>query len=512
MNDKSSPNTRYPDLFAEDAAADPALEQLLADLEIIYPPASYPANLPEQLISTLETHQDHSQPDRVESPRAEAPIQHRTPRQVSARPGKRWQRRFGTLLAAALTMLLISSLLFVLNESRQALHNQLGNELKKTPTANSFPLVTKHEPVATSAVFQSIFMMDEMHGWAQADDGRGSVLHTVDGGQTWQNATPLHIVTPGWDMLPELDPVSATSAWLSNGGKTNEGILFHTTDGGQSWRLVKLPGPLTRPFSFMDYDISFDFLNDRVGWVHMVPGQIWSTVDGGQTWHLFTLPVNTREWSPITFFDAKTWLSTTGTATPNGEPIIYVTHNAGKSWQKQILPVPAGFSFSGTIEQAQAFSARDGKFAINDGDTHVLIYTTHDGGDSWQYSAPLSSDIIHQSYELGLPTFSNMNDGQFFLAPTPVYSARLNPIYLIVTHDGGQSWQVITVHLPLTRQKQAGAFDRAGSDCEFISPQVGWLAISDRPSRAGLPRAGLYKTVNGGQSWTAIPYQIKNDA
>ena len=256
---------------------------------------------------------------------------------------------------------------------------------------------------------------------------------------------------------------------MTSGGLTNQGVLFHTTDAGQTWQRVALPGPLAKAFSFTEHLFYFQFLNDQVGWISLQPDHsFWYTNNGGQTWHNLTLPSATTQWGSITFFDATTWVFTTAAegsslTTSNGQPIIYVTHDAGATWLQKVLPVPAGLSFSTPMEDAQSFSASDGILSVADGGEDILIYSTHDGGDSWQFTAPLSPDIIHRVYELGLPTFYSMNDGYFYAGPYPIYGKLPSPNYLITTHDGGQTWQVMTARrypiseiLAQTRQIPAG--------------------------------------------------------
>lgn len=195
MKDNELLHARYPDLFPGDETADPALERLITDLETVYPPASYPASLPERLISALETHIERDEPASAERPLANAPARLRSLRKSHDQQGKRWQRRFSTFLAAALTILLIGSLLFVLHESRQA--GQPGANVTGNPSPNAYPTSE-----AFPGVLAGISMINLTTGWAESDTGLGSVFHTTDGGFHWQNVTPQHLITPGYDLSP----------------------------------------------------------------------------------------------------------------------------------------------------------------------------------------------------------------------------------------------------------------------------------------------------------------------
>ncbi|HEY0756762.1 MAG TPA: YCF48-related protein [Ktedonobacteraceae bacterium] len=495
MKDKQVFHTRYADLFSKDETIDPALEHLIADLETVYPPAPYPASLPARLISALETHIERSEQTLTERTWTDTLELPHLPAHQSQHEARGWRHRLGTLVAAVLTILLISSLLLVLYKSHQA----------GTPGANNTS--------APQTLPEDIFMMNTTDGWAQLQAGNNPLLRTSDGGVHWRHVTPAALVTSGYGASAGIYASSANSAWVSGESKKQQHLLFHTTDGGQSWQSVALPAALAKPASFPGHTLVVHFLNAQLGMIGQIsPQAFWYTTNGGLSWRSITSPSVATQYGWPTLFDEKTWIFTTGPGARktvvNGQPTIYVTHNAGTTWHAQILPVPAGFSFSGPMESVQSFSATDGLLSVADGGADILFYSTHDGGDSWQVTAPLSPEIIHRLYEFGLPSFSSMNDGQFFLAPIPEYGKLPAPNYLIITHDGGQHWQVITVQLPLIKQKQPGAQGRAYSIAQFSSPQVGWLLVNYAPSRPDLPRSGLYKTVDGGHTWTAIAYQI----
>src|SRR5512146_3271693 len=60
-----------------------------------------------------------------------------------------------------------------------------------TPTLTPRPsLVPPALPVVHAPPLAHISFQDDLQGWAIALNDSGSILRTVDGGQTWLNATP----------------------------------------------------------------------------------------------------------------------------------------------------------------------------------------------------------------------------------------------------------------------------------------------------------------------------------
>ena len=96
---------------------------------------------------------------------------------------------------------------------------------------------------AVGTFISEIHMIDARNGWAWSSGDEYSnllqntlLLHTSDGGRTWQDRTPraFPYSTVGSCFL------DSQTAWVSTLNRnTNVGGLLHTTDGGKSWSVLK---------------------------------------------------------------------------------------------------------------------------------------------------------------------------------------------------------------------------------------------------------------------------------
>ena len=68
---------------------------------------------------------------------------------------------------------------------------------------------------------------------------------------------------------------------------------------------------------------------------------------------------------------------------PGGRPSVYVTHDAGRSWQRQDAGLPARNAWLTVLRQAMAADARD-PVGLYFGTTHGELWASRDEGASWQ--------------------------------------------------------------------------------------------------------------------------------
>jgi photosystem II stability/assembly factor-like uncharacterized protein len=111
----------------------------------------------------------------------------------------------------------------------------------------------------------SVSFPTEKQGWAC---GRwGAILHTPDGGQTWNRQES------GTDKtLMSIHFLDAQNGWAAGDG----GTIIHTADGGKTWEKQ------TCPVNYFNKGIYFADLS--TGWVVSERSHILHTKDGGKTW------------------------------------------------------------------------------------------------------------------------------------------------------------------------------------------------------------------------------------
>ena len=216
------------------------------------------------------------------------------------------------------------------------------------------------------------------------------------------------------------------------------------------------------------------------------------TTDGGTTWTPGTINVgdNTLSLSNITAVDASTaWVGAYNSASGGGS--IWKTTDAGATWNQQNIG-----SFSGTaswLDGIYFFDANTG-VAFGDpitGSTTFEVYRTTDGGNTWNtVSTPAitTGDFGYSGSFVGIG--SNM---WFTTAKGKIYR----------TTNKGATWTKL--NSPIA---DFGAGDTTTSSGKifFSDANNGIIigsTISGTGSTATVSGRKLYKTTNGGTSWSA---------
>ena len=364
----------------------------------------------------------------------------------------------------------------------------------------------------------SIAMQSETTGWGQNYTQKGGVpsgvptaeqtiLHTTDGGCHWK-------IVKSWKY--SMEPSPAFSPFFLSPSLAIiyvNGDLFLTTDAGISWSSITLPvvtqqkaipGPIF-------------FLNDHLGWMSLsgIAGgtfqenDLLRSTDGGQSWSrlhaTLPAPLLPRTRSPgyitsLSFLNETTgWV--TGSSYSRENSWISMTNDGGNTWQEQQLPSPQGYSATRLLDLGQPhfFSARDGVLpaaSTHFDPTGVCAFITHDGGESWQsqpffalqnYSDEVVDPHLLIDVSVPLPSFTSLTTGW------------VGNISIYRTTDGGRSWQHFDHQLPI-RYSDPGL--------QFIADRVAFaLAYTGEPINFQAP-SELYRTTDGGKSWTTLRYTI----
>jgi photosystem II stability/assembly factor-like uncharacterized protein len=348
-----------------------------------------------------------------------------------------------------------------------------------TPQASGEPLF-----------LNSIHMFTATVGWAtgEAQAGRAlSVYRTQDGGGHWQDVTPLPIGEGQYGTASFLDEshawVSVTSPGEASAGSASL-VVYRTTDGGQSWE----PGE-TLELSF-EQPVPVDFVDPQRGWMMVSQGfaagsegvRILRSDDGGLHWGAVAVTSAVDEQSTsgslplgcgklgLAFIGRDTgWV--TGSC-PGSHPVFFVTHDGGRSWERQGLTAPPGYP-AGELEACRCalsepiFSdPQHGALpvVVLDQNEAAYLYVTQDGGDSWE-PRPLPPGLEIDSLDFAGPQDGWGSDGSRIFA----------------TQDGGQSWEAIG---SLPAEQIQGAFS-------FVDGEHGWFTDGEH----------LYATRDGGMGW-----------
>ncbi len=303
----------------------------------------------------------------------------------------------------------------------------------------------------------SVCFVDAEHGWAVG--GLGTILHTADGGSTWNEQVS------GTNFILEsvvfVDPLHgwAVGGWPRDyevslyGGM---GVILATDDGGKTWRhqLEAAAGWLSNAY----------FIDSSHGWAVGEYGTVLRTQDGGETWTQMR-NVPTPAWiRSVHFVDEQH-----GWAVGTYETVLK-TDDGGKSWVAQKMPSPRRLHGLPIAYESVRFANATEGYVVGQ---YGNILRTADGGRTWTFEA-----IDATRLALDLVNLCDL---------TTTYSGKawaVSPVGVLArtTDQNGAMWRLVKTGTP--------AWLRCVS---FVNDSNGWVA-GDRNT--------VIRTTDGGKTWT----------
>lgn len=325
--------------------------------------------------------------------------------------------------------------------ARQANGQPVGDHVLATGDGGqSWRDVTPPEPAAPAGApgkAALAFFPDNNQAWVTYYDPLSgqlpaplTVWRTADGGQSWQPGTPLsteHLVEIFYPK--QFFFADASNGWLAvhvGVGMSKEGvILYHTQDGGLNWEVVAWPAENDPPIC---YKTGMSFTSELAGWITGYCGPLYgwaglaATGDGGRTWATIDLPL--PDTVPDVTFCESGWPAhfspQAGLVTVNCVP---VGENTGEAWRFLFTTADGGQSWQAIPYPGGAATFLDPSFGWALGQE---IHQTHDGGQNWT--------LLSQVDWSGLFSFVDQQNG---------WAVAYNDteIALVQTTDGGRTWQ-----------------------------------------------------------------------
>lgn len=208
-------------------------------------------------------------------------------------------------------------------------------------------------------------------------------LLSIGGWLVLASATWARSQVPGWEVLKAetvasfrgLSVVSDRVIWASG----TRGTVIRSVDGGDTWTVDSIANGAT-------FDLrGIHARNDRVAHVAATAGRIWKTADGGKTWALTYQATDTSMFlDAIVFRDDRTGFALGDPM--GGRFVILVTHDGGEHWAE----APA--SSRPLAQEGEAAFAASGtslvlsgtRFGwIGTGGSVSRVFRTVDGGATW---------------------------------------------------------------------------------------------------------------------------------
>ena len=247
----------------------------------------------------------------------------------------------------------------------------------------------------------------------------------------------LPVATGSNASLRGLCAVDASTAFISGSG----GTLLRTVDGGETWQDIAPPG--TDQCDFRDVE-AFD-RNRVLAMVAGQPARVYRTGDGGVTWDVVV-----EDPRPGAFFDAMAFAGDHGVMfgdAIDGQFALLQTEDAGRTWRDRSgvylpepLPGEAAFAASGTCLVAVGRHAPLFSLATGGGPARMVKLgpgvASPDAKNYWSQSLPLQSGASSK--------------GAFSIAWRGTLGVAVGGDYQLPherngtaawSHDGGKTWR-----------------------------------------------------------------------
>jgi len=301
-------------------------------------------------------------------------------------------------------------------------------------------------PMVTIEHLFAVESRGSSHAWIAGFEG--TVLHTSDGGKSWEiQKSPVAV------NLYDICFVDNDTGWIVG----QRGTVLHTSNGGKTW---------TKQETNTDQRL-FDahFIDDKTGWAVGTMGTILHTGNGGETW-VKQGRGEDRYYNGVYFFDAqKGWIV--------GEySVIYHTADGGTTWSPQVCneiqPEEAEKDFPPPPPNLYGVYFKSPLVGWATGMDGIII-KTGDGGKTWKRLTPKTDFTLYQVAVVGENGWAIGAHGSY-----------------MVSSDGGNTWKLLEAALGTKFWLR---------DMAFSSGKHGWIVGA---------RGTILYTDNAGAEWKRI--------
>ncbi len=278
-----------------------------------------------------------------------------------------------------------------------------------------------------------MFFKDANNGWVA---GAHNILHTSDGGKTWENQFDGEGRILAIYFKNDKDGFAA--------GESNLYIVTH--DGGKTWK--------ANYSMFQSAKFTKIFFTDQMHGYMLSDGGVYRSSDGGTTWKDMgpkkPNEQSTEDFTGLSFTDSKHGILVGG-----GE-MMFTTSDGGTTWTRNTKDYFSGprrnYYSIGFINATTGWIACS---KASDEDKDIDCLYTNDGGTTW------TTKKCFNLYQVNNFTFHG-NCG--------VATYQMNRTTIMVTTDGGATWTEQGV--------VSNQFDKVFG-AEVFSPTSGFAGVTD---------------------------------
>jgi photosystem II stability/assembly factor-like uncharacterized protein len=317
---------------------------------------------------------------------------------------------------------------------------------RTTERAASPSAVTWLNPLPQGVSLSAVDFIDQNTGWTVGDGG--TIMRTDDGGTTWTQQS-----SGVGGSVTSIDFTDAKNGWAtgydSYGGldsSYSRSYLLHTTDGGATWQKVDVAqglyggiGHIT--FTDAEHGVALCRLTIGLptGAVANVAANVLRTADGGATWSRQIVEPGAERLTVLScmaFADgSRGWIGGqdfTVSALPGVQDraLLYRTADGGATWSR--VNVPSGMIALESITCSGVDDVWVTGLSVGN-----ALYHSADGGQSWN---PVT---IPRDFLATAASFASRTSG--WVAGSIKQDAWGLQACILHTADGGATWTTATV-------------------------------------------------------------------
>ncbi len=347
------------------------------------------------------------------------------------------------------------------------------------------------------------------------DPWQGGVYKSTDGGESWvarSNGLANYAGGPDVDPMTTsnyrdmvIDPNNPETLYVGDFSYGSAGV-YKTTDGGNSW--VSTTNP-TGPNQNMD--LGWSWANSNVWSLAIDPSNpsrlyfgtgmaLFKTGDGGDSWsQAYTRETESGKWQSIGFEHTGIWDIAVDTTNPDNVYAGYVdigflkSTDGGTSFQRsEIVSWHGGNVFAIAIDpdSPNIIYAGAGWWETNSG----WVVKSTDYGESWTVIGSPSNGLPDaQVHSIAIDPTTPVDSRTLYV------TSQDHGVYKSV--DGGQSWVSISSGIGANLYVRRLVMDPNDPDLLYVGIRAKGQTIGGY--------GGIYKTTDGGESWTKANKNIE---
>lgn len=259
------------------------------------------------------------------------------------------------------------------------------------------------------------------------------------------------------------------------------------------------PDSIDEPLAEPPSLIELEMFNELEGW-GVSDTNILRTNDGGLTWYNVTPPEIDETGFGIDLFALDTehaWMQKPDFESYPNSGFLYRTSDGGRTWKDVAVPFSRGDIYF--LDENDGWVLAD--LGIGAGSNAVAVFQTTDGGATWEQT--YTNDPNDADAKDSLPLGGIKSD----IVPLNMDTAWVSgvtyasgEVFLYRTDDGGRSWTHVALVLPNGAQNFELGID--DEQMQLVSARDGFIAV--RMSGESTQTA-LYVTDDFGETWTLMP-------